>query len=216
MKQLFLSFAIMLVSIAASANCPQFYPYGQTIQPLNGVELCNSFFVTQYDPYNQKALFSSELVKPTKHDLKRKDSFKRDTRVKSPIPQMYHNSGMDKGHLVPADNALTIPEMEDTFLMTNMTPQDPKLNRGSWRALEQFIQKSIEGNGKPAIVVTGAIYEGNAQIPSGIPIPSSYYKIVYIDGQKAKAFFAENTSYSKPRNINLSNINILTGMKFPN
>ena len=92
-------------------------------------------------------------------------------------PGLYIHSGYDKGHMVPADTATTITSMYDTFSMANMTPQEPKLNRGRWKQLEQRIQKEIEG--PINVVVTGVILADRPDTMSGIAIPSGYYKIHY-------------------------------------
>ncbi|KAL8195936.1 UNVERIFIED_CONTAM: hypothetical protein K2H54_000210 [Gekko kuhli] len=50
----------------------------------------------------------------------------------------YHRSGYDRGHQAPAaDMRSTTTTMKESFLLTNMTPQLPELNRGSWRILEE-------------------------------------------------------------------------------
>lgn len=50
----------------------------------------------------------------------------------------YHRSGYDRGHQAPAaDMRSTTTTMKESFLLTNMTPQLPELNRGAWRILEE-------------------------------------------------------------------------------
>lgn len=66
--------------------------------------------------------------------------FAEDTRV--PSPRASHNdytrSGYDRGHMVPAaDRSQNISSMKSTFIMTNVCPQVPSLNRGAWKRLEE-------------------------------------------------------------------------------
>lgn len=198
------------------ASCPQFYPNGETIHLSGTIELCNSFFVTQYDDINKRALFSSELLQPQGHDLPRKNTFHPDKRLKFTIrPAIYAGTQKDKGHLAPSDDSTTAEEMFDTFLMSNMTPQNPKLNRGPWKKLEIETRKIAMTYKKPTIVVTGAIYEDDKKIANLVPIPSGYYKILYMPDGSKKAFFAENTETSGVRSITINKINSLSGVKFP-
>jgi hypothetical protein len=54
-------------------------------------------------------------------------------------PNDYRNSGYDKGHLCPAaDRSASREDMDATFLMTNIAPQAPALNRGPWEKLESY------------------------------------------------------------------------------
>ena len=58
-----------------------------------------------------------------------------------PDGQSYRGSGYDRGHLKPAaDSKGSMEEMESSFLMTNMAPQTPNLNRGIWKQLEEAVR----------------------------------------------------------------------------
>ena len=62
--------------------------------------------------------------------------FTEDSRVPSPraCHDDYTHSGFDRGHMVPAaDRSSTISSMRQTFIMTNVCPQAPALNRGAWK-----------------------------------------------------------------------------------
>ena len=210
-------FILMAVVSAgkAFADCPQFYPNGQTIQPFGATELCNSFFVTQYDDGNKRALFSSEILVPNGHDLPRKNSFHADKRSLNAVkPPEYSGTKKDKGHLVPCDDATSDEQMFETFLMTNMTPQDPKLNRGPWKGLESHVRKEVQASGAPAIVVTGALYESQ-EMMGRVPVPTGYFKIVYLHDQKPVAYYVDNNDVSKPHEVQMDWIITKTNMKFP-
>lgn len=217
LNNIVLTFLILVsfATFAIDSNCPEFYPNGRPIQPLNATELCNVFYVTQYDERNRKALFSSELLSPNAHDIKRKNAFKADKRVINPVkPSEYVRSGYDRGHLTPADDATTIDEMLSTFLMTNMTPQNPRLNSGPWKKLENKVRMDVSQSESSAIVVTGALYDGSVSLIP-VPVPSGYFKIVYIKGQKPYAFYAENNDRSAPHPVQISWVNAQSNLKFP-
>lgn len=136
-------------------------------------------YVSVYDTENRKVIFTSELLQPTGHVVQRKDSFHKDSRVKnSPDSNDYTKSGYDRGHMTPAGDATSATQMYQSFLMTNMTPQNPNLNRGRWKELEEGIRYAVRKSGIATHIVTGAIYSDNKKI-NNIPVPSYYYKIVY-------------------------------------
>ncbi len=52
-------------------------------------------------------------------------------------PSDYVGSGYDRGHLCPSkDRSDTEANNRETFLMSNMQPQAPKLNQKTWKYLE--------------------------------------------------------------------------------
>jgi endonuclease G len=54
-------------------------------------------------------------------------------------PNDYTGSGYDRGHIAPsADRTRNETDNSSTFLMTNMMPQVPELNRGVWGDLALF------------------------------------------------------------------------------
>lgn len=49
----------------------------------------------------------------------------------------YARSGFDRGHMCPAgDNKWSQQAMRESFLLTNICPQAPSLNRGDWNEME--------------------------------------------------------------------------------
>lgn len=49
----------------------------------------------------------------------------------------YTGSGYDRGHMCPAaDRSNSVARMRETFVMTNICPQTPRLNRIVWKELE--------------------------------------------------------------------------------
>ena len=63
----------------------------------------------------------------------------------------------------------------ETFLMSNIVPQTPELNRGPWRILEQIVADDLTAQGVELWVITGPvpaekttyIKRGKARIPKG-------------------------------------------------
>lgn len=78
---------------------------------------------------------------------RKKSKFKEDSQVlkifRSKISD-YHKSGFDRGHLVPAADIKTNQEeLDETFYLTNMSPQVPAFNRKCWSYLERFARNLV-------------------------------------------------------------------------
>lgn len=56
----------------------------------------------------------------------------------------YTNTGFDRGHLCPSDDRdSTAEENRTTFILTNIVPQAPQLNRQSWLRLEDYCRSLV-------------------------------------------------------------------------
>lgn len=110
--------------------------------------------------------------------------FSEDTRVGIPraTHNDYTNSGYDRGHMVPAaDRSSSVSSMKQTFLMTNVCPQVPRLNRGAWKSLENACRRVVL-NGTPIRIVTDAVFwKADTQRigKNGVAVPHGFVKTVY-------------------------------------
>ncbi len=115
-------------------------------------------------------------------DMDRGDDFDADPDIPEEYrvqPEDFRNTGYDKGHLAPsAAIDFSRKANDQTFLMSNIALQDPKLNRHAWGRLEGVIRGWTETKGQ-LIVTTGPIYGENPEMVNGIPLPESFYKVVY-------------------------------------
>jgi endonuclease G len=194
MKKLLL--ALLLISSQAFASdCANLYPESKPIIVENTVELCNSFFVSLFDKEHNRVILVAEHLR---HDgvgsVKRTNDFHSDMRIgKHPSSSDYTNTGYDRGHMAPAGDASNDKEMHETFLMTNMTPQKPTLNRESWKMLEEHTRTLFSKSKSDMYVVNIAVYK-NDEKTNGISIPSGYWKIVTVDGV-TKYYYVDNVDY---------------------
>src|SRR5207249_579941 len=82
----------------------------------------------------------------------RKRTFDTDTSLPAGFTQIetgdYTNSGFDRGHMCPhSDRAHNKTMSYATFVMTNIIPQAPNLNREAWDQLEIYGRDFVkEGN----------------------------------------------------------------------
>ncbi|AXG68275.1 nuclease [Kordia sp. SMS9] len=92
----------------------------------------------------------------------------------------YKNSGYDRGHLCPAaDRKYTKAAFTETFLTSNISPQQHEFNAGVWNRLEQKVRywaKKYDG----VYVVTGGILENNLKTigSEAVAVPKYFYKIL--------------------------------------
>lgn len=109
--------------------------------------------------------------------------FERDPEApRSPLPTDYTGTGYDRGHMAP--NYLIATRFgkaaqRETFLMSNIAPQRPDLNRGPWRLLEQTVADDLSGIGDPLWVITGAVPDRTKRLGKArVRVPSGFYKII--------------------------------------
>lgn len=88
--------------------------------------------------------------------------------------------GYDRGHLCPSEERTdSEANNRETFLMSNMQPQTARLNRGAWKSLENYIQKTVTRNNVEAYIYAGC-YGDKGRIKDKITIPTNCYKIAVI------------------------------------
>jgi len=91
--------------------------------------------------------------------------------------------GFDRGHQLPsADRTYSRSGNATTFYFTNMTAQNPSLNRGVWETLERSV-RSWTARCDTLYVVTGAVAGGEIQYAldndgQNMAVPKYYYKAV--------------------------------------
>ena len=151
-------------------------------------------------------LTRSKLVK----EASRSNNFRSDPLIStgSATPQDYASSGYDRGHLVPAaDMAWSNQSMDDSFYMSNMSPQSPGFNRGVWNRLENQVRSWAEEFGT-VYTVSGPILENSSYPVIGaneVAVPDYYYKAIAActdSGEWAAiGFILPNTSSSEPLGV---------------
>lgn len=122
--------------------------------------------------------------KPDAPHLKRPESFHADWRNGWFIGSNdYTNSGYDRGHMAP-NHAMALlygkNAQEQTFLMTNITPQRPSLNQKLWQQLESIELDTFASQFKELWVYTGPLFDvKTTRLKSSyfVEIPDAFYKI---------------------------------------
>ena len=136
---------------------------------------------------------------------KRTDDFREDPNIPtfSALPSDYSHSGFDRGHLAPAeDMKFSDVTMQESFYMSNMSPQRPEFNRGIWKKLEKQVRRFAYNEGS-VFVITGPILERNLKKignANKVSVPRYFYKVVYDETPPHKmiAFVLPNEGSDKP------------------
>lgn len=96
-------------------------------------------------------------------------------------PGDYTGSGYDRGHIAPsADRTRNEADNSATFLMSNMMPQVPELNRGVWGDLEDYSRSLVQA-GKELYIVAGPVgSKGAIGKKEKITVPAKTWKVIFV------------------------------------
>ena len=118
----------------------------------------------------------------------RSENFREDPAIKtgSAVLADYRGSGYDRGHLAPAaDMKFSSRAMSESFLLSNMSPQNRSFNAGVWNDVEKFVRYTVNIE-ESLYVVTGPIlpteahpYEAKAIGPSKVTVPRGVQRDFY-------------------------------------
>ncbi len=150
--------------------------------------------------------------------------FAEDTEVPEPraTDWDYYNSGYDRGHMCPAaDNKWSKKAMEESFLFTNMCPQNGNLNRGDWNEMEMACRKWAKKYGDLYIVCGPILYKGKHKTigKNKVVVPEAFFKVVLRTGDDPQAigFIYKNTSGNRPKDSYVNTVDEverITGIDF--
>ena len=206
--------------------CQDFMRYAEINKA--GRYLCRDGYVVSYnDKTKQPNWVAYRLTaKSVSAKTKREDQFEADASVpKAYRAELndYRNSGYDRGHLAPyAAMDFSAKSAKQSFLLSNMSPQKPGLNRHGWAQLESYVRFWTRAKGE-LYVYTGVIYKNKTPrtfIGKGkVAVPDYFYKIIYAPKQKESIAFAmpnnkvEKKDVSKYR-VSIKDIQERTGFNF--
>lgn len=124
----------------------------------------------------------------------------------------------DRGHCAPAGNFGNQRLKDESFFLSNMTPQHKELNRKLWRALEERTRTWVQRRGSAYELTGGFFYDpledhprtrdGKVPYdvigPNHVAVPTHYFKIIVAKDPVTKqyesiAFVAANGPHPKPK-----------------
>ena len=161
----------------------------------------------------------------TKGNFRRDDMvFTEDTEV--PVPRAtdgdYVSSRYDRGHLCPSgDCKWSKVAQAQSFLFTNVCPQNHSLNKGDWNDLEIQCRRWARDLGD-IYVVAGPVFYGAEHKTIGrnrVAVPDAFFKVLLADGRKTKAigFVYPNRGGHKDMTeyvMSVDDVERLTGLDF--
>ncbi len=194
----------------SDSNGSKYYPNVAQILERKSYTLC-------YDAKNKGPLWVYEKLLSADlsgSESRNKLKFKEDASIPVPFRSTlndYKNSGFDRGHMCPAgDCPKSSASMQETFLLSNILPQHPSLNRGLWKALETYVRKLAESHAE-VHVYTGPLFlpentpDGKRYVTyqvignNDVAVPTHFFKVIRI-GEGREAYIIPN------RDVELSDL----------
>lgn len=212
-KGIILQLAVVLASssaaFASTSACPEHYVDGQPPVITNSKlavetrELCNQGYGVIHSGVTRTPVVGGELLTRERLEqgrgLPRTNSFRPDfrlaTKERAELSD-YARSGYDRGHLVsPSADSFSSESQEETFLLSNMIPQDPDNNRHLHEGIEHVVRKEAKKRGK-LYVVTGTLYSGGElkRLKGRVIVPTGIYKCVFDPRRQEAGCYVENNA----------------------
>ena len=202
MKKILLTIAFtMLTGLAIAANqappkpegtCSIQIPYGKPSTTKDHPVICRSGYILEHDPVAKIPNWVAWTLTP-EHAIgcaPRDDAFAADQSLpadKRATPQDYAGTGYDQGHLANnADMSWDPNVARESFYMSNMSPQLPAVNRGTWKNLESATRAWVYQTKHAHTVYAGNIYSTSSKTigVDKVIIPDVLFKIVVDDNTK--------------------------------
>lgn len=204
--------------------------------PITGQLIKRQGYELFYSYKNRQATWIKEVLKASdlEGNASRKDIlFKPDDL----IPEMfrstnadYQGSRLDRGHLKPAGDCKADQEaMAETFILSNISPQNHQLNSGLWLKLERHVRQLAKDNGS-ATIYTGGVFvpkekHGKKYIKyrligdRNVAVPNAFFKIAVTDGSEEAYLIPNNpTAADQPLEnyrTTIKKIESIAGVVFP-
>lgn len=179
-------------------NIPSLRPETRYGMPAADHILFNRHYVIGYSYYFRQAKWALEIVDPDMTILERADNFRPDYRIPETFRADladYEGSGYDRGHLVAsADQGEMALQNSETFLLSNMSPQQPRFNRGIWKQLEAAVRRlDAQDDIYETYVICGPIFDFDTPVTRigtqnnngvSLPVPNAYFKSVLTEDKR--------------------------------
>jgi endonuclease G len=239
MKKFILSFiaALFAATLAFASDqsppkdiktCAVQIPYGEPSTVANHPVICRSGYILEHDPVAKIPNWVAWTLTP-EHSIgcaPREDAFAADASLPAnarAVPQDYAGSGYDQGHLANnADMSWDPAVAKESFYMSNMSPQLPNVNRGTWKNLESAERAWVYQTKHAHTIYAGNIYSTSSKTIGAdkVVVPDTLFKIVIDDTtKKSYAFLFPNkvgidSDFTKFQ-VTVSDVEKASGTTFP-
>jgi endonuclease G len=210
---------LILLSLLIPLMC-----IGQSFLPKSEGEIVSHVYYTlSYDENHEQAEWVHYYLDKTRisGNVERTNNFRVDNKVKTGSATLadYKGFGYDRGHLAPAgDMKKDRISMSQSFLMSNIAPQNASFNRGGWKKLENLVRGWINNNA--LYITTAGVLENDLKTIgfNRVSVPNRFYKIIYNPkDQQMIAFLMPNQKITLPLIsyvVTVDKIETLTGIDF--
>ena len=158
-------------------------------------------------------------------EVPRYDKFKPDPMVPQNVSATtndYKHSGYDRGHLAPAaDMKWDEQAMRESFYLSNICPQNPNLNGGVWKDLEEQVRDLASQKGSIFVACGPIVTDDSTTIGENkVVVPQAFFKVLLQeeDGTiHTIGFVYENISGRKPMStyaMTVDEVEEITGIDF--
>jgi len=195
MKNLFYATLLLFTSSAFASeqlppkpliDCLSEVPYGAPVSLPGTVTNCRTGYLVNIDLEAKIPYWTAHTLIPRDavSCLPREDAFAPDLSLpKGKRAELadYRKSGYDQGHMVSnADLSFNETAQRESFLLSNMSPQLPGLNRGIWKQLETATRAWTYTLDTNITVYAGNIWNENSKTigESKVKVPDYLYKII--------------------------------------
>ena len=154
--------------------------------------LRNDAFLVGWSDLRGNPLWVEYKLTPIPADApfhRRPERFSRDWRALNPVGHGdYSGSGYDRGHLAPnyaISRLYGVAAQQQTFRMTNITPQTRALNQRLWQRLEEVEIDFFAPRHKELWVIAGPVFDKDIERLSGtlrVEVPDAFFKIYAAPG----------------------------------
>ena len=206
-------------------ECASQFPRGRVVSSAPAAFLCKVGYAVLHSPTRKTPLVVAERLEPQNFDnsASRTNDFRPDPDLiageRSELED-YRLSGFDRGHMAPsADFTSSTARVSESFLLSNIVPQNPTLNGGWWASLESATRACARSEGA-VFVMSGPVFTNPTQtIGAGrVAVPSSLFKIIVSSSGASRAYLIANAVPTikgfKAYQVPISSIEAATGLEF--
>ena len=211
----------------AATACPDHFVFGREPEMVNPklavgtVALCFIGYGVLHSGQTRTPLWSAEHLTVASlleaQQTPRRNRFHAEARVergqRAEIAD-YVRSGYDRGHMSPSGDMPGAAAQGESFSLSNVVPQAPRLNRGLWEGIESAVRTLARRAGEIYVVTGPAFTGGELQSLQGrVLIPTSTWKAIYDPRQNAAGvYLAANTDDAQPQSISVAQLREMTGI----
>lgn len=206
MTRYFFIIALLLVAFGLKSDTKltsfSFLPNSTT-----GVVIKHTFYALSYSGKHEQPEWVAYYLKGDNGYAThfKRPRFSKDPKVisQSANSNNYKKSGFDRGHLcAAADMKFSKQAFDETFFMSNVSPQKHSFNDGVWKRLEEKVRYWAQKN-QGVYVVTGGVLQKELPTigPEKVAVPNYFYKVLlsYTNGKyKMIGFLVPHKNSKQP------------------